>query len=109
LISSGTFDNTGKTYNISRIVNSDLQLDLEAYKAYSPMYISLSYSLSYALSFAAVTAIVVHTILYNGPEIVAKVGQIVRVIDDRLWADIVEVRYSSRTLVTEVKMSTRDL
>ena len=32
----------------------------------------MSYSLSYALSFAAVTAIVVHTYLYNGAEIWAK-------------------------------------
>jgi len=32
----------------------------------------MSYSLSYALSFAAVTAIVVHTYLYNGTEIWAK-------------------------------------
>jgi predicted membrane metal-binding protein len=37
------------------------------------MYISMSYSISYALSFAAVTAIVVHTYLYNGSEIWAKV------------------------------------
>jgi len=36
------------------------------------MYISMSYSLSYALSFAAVTAIIVHTYLYNGKEILAK-------------------------------------
>lgn len=36
------------------------------------MYISMSYSLSFALSFAAVTAIVVHTYLYNGAEIWAK-------------------------------------
>jgi len=36
------------------------------------MYISMSYSLTYGLSFAAVTAIVVHTYLYNGKEIWAK-------------------------------------
>ena len=36
------------------------------------MYISMSYSLTYALSFAAVTAIIVHTYLYNGKEIWAK-------------------------------------
>lgn len=36
------------------------------------MYISMSYSLTYGLSFAAVTAIIVHTYLYNGKEIWAK-------------------------------------
>lgn len=72
LLSSSTFDNTGKSYNISRVVDENLNFVLEKYEAYSPMYISMSYSMSYALSFAAVTAMVVHTALYNGPEIIAK-------------------------------------
>ncbi|SPQ24505.1 dcfd6b46-241f-4263-850f-23a5e10ead82 [Thermothielavioides terrestris] len=72
LLSSNTFDNTGKVYNISRVVDSNLRFDLAKYQAYSPMYISTSYSLTYALSFAAVTAIIVHTYLYNGAEIWAK-------------------------------------
>ncbi|RDW87636.1 hypothetical protein BP5796_03330 [Coleophoma crateriformis] len=72
LLSSSTFDNTGASYNISRVVDSNLNFVLEKYEAYSPMYISMSYSISYALSFAAVTAIVVHTYLYNGTEIWAK-------------------------------------
>lgn len=72
LISSSTFDNTGSSYNISRVVDENLNFVLEKYEAYSPMYISMSYSLTYALSFAAVTAIVVHTYLYNGSEIWAK-------------------------------------
>lgn len=72
LLSSSTFDNTGKSYNISKVVDSNLNFVLEKYEAYSPMYISISYSLSYALSFAVATAIVVHTYLYNGKEIWAK-------------------------------------
>jgi hypothetical protein len=54
-------------------VDSNLDFVLSKYQQYSPMYISMSYSISYALSFAAVTAIVVHTYLYNGSEIWAKV------------------------------------
>ncbi|KAB8275269.1 OPT oligopeptide transporter protein-domain-containing protein [Aspergillus minisclerotigenes] len=42
------------------------------YQAYSPMYISLGYALTYGLGFAAVTAVIVHTYLYNGREIWAK-------------------------------------
>ncbi|THW60314.1 OPT superfamily oligopeptide transporter [Aureobasidium pullulans] len=72
LLSSSTFDNTGKAYNVTRVVNAHLDFDIAEYKKYSPMYISMSYSLSYALSFAAVTAVVVHTYLYNGSEIWAK-------------------------------------
>ena len=72
LLSSSTFDNTGKSYNITRVVDSNLNFVLEKYEAYSPMYISMSYSLSYALSFAAVTAMIAHTYLYNGSEIWAR-------------------------------------
>ncbi|CAD6439097.1 a8421b66-5429-4ffe-9c46-5045c8f0831c [Sclerotinia trifoliorum] len=72
LLSSGTFDNTGKAYNISRVMDENLDFVLSKYEEYSPMYISMSYSLTYALSFAAVTAIVFHTYLYNGKEIWAK-------------------------------------
>jgi hypothetical protein len=64
-LSSGTFDNTGSTYNVSRVLDSALDFSESKYKEYSPMYISMSYSLTYGLSFAAVTAIVVHTYLYK--------------------------------------------
>ncbi|TYJ55061.1 OPT family small oligopeptide transporter [Cryptococcus floricola] len=72
LLSSSTFDNTGGKYNITKVIDSNLDFVLSQYKEYSPMYISMSYSLSYALSFAAVTSIVIYTILYNGKEIWAK-------------------------------------
>ncbi|KAK6083432.1 Glutathione transporter 1-like protein 2 [Seiridium cupressi] len=72
LLSSSTFDNTGSSYNISRVVDDKLNFVLGKYEEYSPMYISMSYSISYALSFAAVTAMVFHTYLYNGKEIWAK-------------------------------------
>jgi hypothetical protein len=73
LLSSSTFDNTDKAYNITRVVDvKSLDFVLSKYEAYSPMYISMAYYLTYALLFAAVTAIVVHTYLYNGAEIWAK-------------------------------------
>ncbi|KAJ5492416.1 Tetrapeptide transporter OPT1/isp4 [Penicillium expansum] len=72
LLSSGTFDNTGSAYKVSRVLNEALDFSESKYKEYSPMYISMSYSLTYGLSFAAVTAIVVHTYLYNGTEIWAR-------------------------------------
>ena len=72
LLSSNTFDNTGALYNVSRVVDDDLNFVLSKYEQYSPMYVSMSYSLTYGLSFAAVTAIIVHTYLYHGKEIWAK-------------------------------------
>jgi hypothetical protein len=40
-ISSRTsFDNTGASYNITRIINSDASLNLTAYEEYSPLFLS---------------------------------------------------------------------
>ena len=64
LVSSHSFDNTGKTYNLSRIINDDTSFNLEGYKAYSPLFLSASFAVSYGLSFASITAILTHTFLY---------------------------------------------
>lgn len=67
--SSISYDNTGREYNVSRILNSQFLFDEEAYKAYSPLFLSTQFALAYGLSFAAVTAVVVHVALYHGKEI----------------------------------------
>ena len=64
LVSSQSFDNTGKTYNVSRIINDDSSFNLEAYKAYSPLFLSASFVVSYGLSFASITATLTHTFLF---------------------------------------------
>ena len=64
LVSSRSFDNTGKTYNVSRIINNDSSFNLEAYKAYSPLFLSASFAITYGLEFASITAILTHTFLY---------------------------------------------
>jgi hypothetical protein len=64
LVSSHMFDNTGKQYNVSQIINSDSSFNLQAYKAYSPIFLSASFAISYGLSFATITAILTHTFLY---------------------------------------------
>jgi hypothetical protein len=69
LVSSHSFDNTGKTYNVSRIINDDLSFNLQAYKAYSPLFLSASFAMSYGLSFASITATLTHTFLYYRKQI----------------------------------------
>ncbi|KAF8493687.1 OPT oligopeptide transporter [Russula emetica] len=64
LVSSDTFDNTGKQYKVSQVINSDSSFNLKAYKAYSPIFLSASFAISYGLSFATITATVTHTFLY---------------------------------------------
>ncbi|KAI0180949.1 small oligopeptide transporter [Hypoxylon sp. FL1284] len=69
---SSTYDNTGSLYNVSRILTPDFTLDEEAYKAYSPVFISTTFALSYGLSFAAITALIVYTYLHQSKAIWAQ-------------------------------------
>lgn len=63
---SGTYDNTGSSYNVSRILSPEFTLDQEAYKNYSPLFISTTFALSYGLSFAAIASLIVYTYLHHG-------------------------------------------
>jgi hypothetical protein len=63
-VSSRTFDNTGKTYNVSRIIKGDLSFNLDAYKAYSPLFLSASFAITYGFSFASIAATHTHVFLY---------------------------------------------
>ncbi|KAH9062552.1 OPT oligopeptide transporter [Lactarius deliciosus] len=69
IASSHSFDNTGSSYNVSRIINSDLTFNIEAYKAYSPLFISVTFAVSYALSFASITSTLTHTFIYYRKQI----------------------------------------
>jgi len=62
--SSGSFDNTGAPYNVSKILTENSVLDIQKYKEYSPLFLSATFALSYAVSFASITATIVHTFLY---------------------------------------------
>ncbi|TFY77272.1 hypothetical protein EWM64_g6741 [Hericium alpestre] len=64
-ISSRTsYDNQMQAYNVTRILNEDSTLNIEAYKAYSPLFLSTTFAMSYGLSFASITATLMHALLY---------------------------------------------
>lgn len=69
IASDSSFDNTGATYNVSRILTPELTLDLEAYQNYSPLFLGLFFTLCYGVSFGALSCIIVHTIIFHGKEI----------------------------------------
>ena len=54
------FDNTGLTYDVSRIIVNGT-FDQAAYEAYSPAFIPVTLALAYAISFASITGVFVHT------------------------------------------------
>jgi hypothetical protein len=69
IISSGLFDRYGSYYNTTSVVSAGHKLDEEAYRAYSPVYLSISYAMTFTLAFALTTAAVVHTLLHQGERI----------------------------------------
>ena len=80
MMSRHMYDNTGAQYNVSRILAPQATLDEEAYKHYSPLFLSYalirflycrivmgssaSFAVSYGTSFASITATLVHSLLY---------------------------------------------
>lgn len=66
---STTYDNTGVSYNVTRILTPKFTLDIEAYKAYSPLFLSTTFAMSYGLSFAAIASLIVYTYLNHGSQI----------------------------------------
>lgn len=59
-----SYDNTGQRYNVTRIVNPDSTFNEEAYRNYSPLYLSTTFAVTYGLSFASITATLTHAFLY---------------------------------------------
>jgi OPT family oligopeptide transporter len=66
---SSTYDNTGASYNTTRILTPEFTLDEEAYKNYSPLFISTTFAMSYGLSFAAIASLIVYTYLHHSKNI----------------------------------------
>ena len=62
-VSLDSFDNRGRIYNVSQIMNANASFNRHAYKAYSPIFISATFAIGYGLSFASITATLIHTFL----------------------------------------------
>ena len=69
IISSAVFDDTGKPYDVSKILTKDYHFDHEAYANYSKVYLPITYVLSYGVQFASLSALVTHTLCWHGPDI----------------------------------------
>jgi hypothetical protein len=55
---------------VLNIINPDtLELDLEKYQQYSPLFLSTTFAVSYGLSFASITATLMHAFLYYRKQI----------------------------------------
>ncbi|CAF0847942.1 unnamed protein product [Adineta ricciae] len=70
IVSNRVFTNEGYYYNVSAVLDSNLNLNETAYKTYGDLRIPVMFAFSYAVSFAAIMAVIVHTVLYHGKTIV---------------------------------------
>ncbi|KAL8922652.1 MAG: hypothetical protein Q9172_003467 [Xanthocarpia lactea] len=69
ILSSSVFDNTGKPYDVSRILTPDFLFDRERFEAYSKVYLPITYALAYGVQLAGLSALVTHTACWYGKEI----------------------------------------
>lgn len=63
------FNLDGSLYNISSIINSNFNLDKNAYSKTGPLYMSTFFSMTYGLGFAALPATLVHVLCFNGRDL----------------------------------------
>ena len=63
---NAVFDRFGAEYNTSAILTQSLELDVSAYRTYSPIYLPTTYATVYFIAFTLATASLVHTGLYYG-------------------------------------------
>ncbi len=61
---TGAYDNTGKRYNVSKILTKDNKFDPEGYEKYSPAYLSAGTLVSFGGEFAFYIAALVYSALY---------------------------------------------
>lgn len=66
IFSSLLYTSMGQEYDISSIVNSNFQLDMDAYKKNGPLSLSTFFAMTYGIGFAALTATIVHVFLFHG-------------------------------------------
>jgi OPT family small oligopeptide transporter len=68
IVSNRSFDRFGHAYNVTRIL-ADGRLDVAAYEAYSPVYISAANAFIFGGYFALYPATLVYAYLYHGADI----------------------------------------
>ncbi|KXJ92416.1 OPT oligopeptide transporter protein-domain-containing protein [Microdochium bolleyi] len=69
MLSASVFDNTGKIYDVSRILGEGFVFDREKYSNYSRVFLPITYVLSYGLQFAGLASLLTHTACWHGRDI----------------------------------------
>ncbi|KAF7977555.1 hypothetical protein HWV62_3348 [Athelia sp. TMB] len=102
------YDNMGKVYNVTAILTEDATIDLEAFRNYSPLYLSITFVMSYALSFMAITSMITHTMLYFWKPIKVQFGRSLREQPDihaRLMSNYRQAMGQAMQFTGDIKLS----
>ncbi|KAG9042760.1 hypothetical protein FS837_010406 [Tulasnella sp. UAMH 9824] len=81
------YDRFGLPYDTHRVLTPDKQLNVTAYQEYSPVYLPVTFALTYLVAFMITTSIIVQTMLYEGPAILAALRG-TKVEDDDIHAKL---------------------
>lgn len=88
MASNSPFDNTGRLYDIPRVMTAQQHtFNVTAYEEYSPLYLPATYVITYLLAFSLSTCVIVHTILYHGRSVLDGIMR-VRVEEDDIHAKL---------------------
>ncbi|KAK3022785.1 hypothetical protein RJ639_046887 [Escallonia herrerae] len=68
IFSNELFKLDGSVYNITSIINSNFQLDHDAYVKAGPVNMSTFFAMTYGFGFATLSATLVHVLLFNGSD-----------------------------------------
>ncbi|KAI5865062.1 OPT-domain-containing protein [Durotheca rogersii] len=82
ILSASVFDNTGKIYDVSRILTSEFVFDREAYSKYSRVFLPITYVLSYGLQFAGLASLLTHTTCWHGKDIYVQWKRSLQEVED---------------------------
>jgi OPT family small oligopeptide transporter len=88
VLSSKTFKTDGTRYDPLDVMKNG-SLDEELYKKYGQLRMSFFFAISYGVGFATLSAVLVHTLLYHGKEILARFKD-ARSQDDDIHAKLMD-------------------
>ena len=104
ILSSAVFDNTGKVYDVSRILTPDFRFDNEAYQSYSRVFLPITYVLSYALQFASLAALLTHTACWHGKDIWRQWRRTLKEVESKTEATYEPIGDSTGSSTTSLRM-----
>ena len=70
MMASQPYDRYAQPYNVTRVLNPDQTLNVDAFNNYSPLYLPAAYAVTYLIAFILSSAVLMHTALYYGKTLI---------------------------------------